>query len=160
MYGWPAANTPLTHGDTIHREHADLLYSALPIYRSHFSLNNSRKTPITRPLGRGMGVFRKFKTWLKFHLRSCCAGCNVVLYCTAIYRVYSISYGLKIHAISLRGMGHFHLHEFYCISGRNSNLSNAFEYQLPLCVISGQVFLGKPRVFWILILVNQIQESA
>ena len=30
-------------------------YSALPISRGHFSPNNSRKTPIVRPLGRNMG---------------------------------------------------------------------------------------------------------
>ena len=59
--------------------------SALPISRDHFSPNNSRKTSIARPLGWGMGVVREFQVWPKFYLRSCCAGCNIVLYCTAIY---------------------------------------------------------------------------
>ena len=43
------------------------------------------KTPIARPWGRGMGVFREFEVWLKFCLRSCCAVCNNELYGTAIY---------------------------------------------------------------------------
>ena len=61
-------------------------YSALPISRGHFYFNNSRKTAIARPSGRGMAVFRKFEIWSKFCLRSCCSVCNIVLYCTAIYR--------------------------------------------------------------------------
>ena len=46
--------------------------------------NNSRKTPIARPLGRGMGVSREFEIWPKFYTRSCCDVCIVVLYFTAI----------------------------------------------------------------------------
>ena len=36
-------------------------YSAIPISRGHFPPNNSRKTPIARPHGRAMGVFREFE---------------------------------------------------------------------------------------------------
>ena len=61
-------------------------YSALPISRCHFSPNDSHKTPIARPLGRGMGVFREVEVWPKFYLRSCCARCIIVLYCTVIYQ--------------------------------------------------------------------------
>ena len=61
-------------------------YSALPTSRGHFSPHNSRKTLIARPLGRGMGVFREFEMWPKFYIQSCCAVCNIVLYCTVIYR--------------------------------------------------------------------------
>ena len=50
------------------------------------SANNSRKAPIARPLGRGMGAFREFEVWPKFCLRSCCDECNIVLYCVAIHR--------------------------------------------------------------------------
>ena len=35
------------------------IYSAVPIYHRLYSPNNSRGTLIARPLGRGMGVFRK-----------------------------------------------------------------------------------------------------
>ena len=40
--------------------------------------DNSRKTPIARPLGRGMDVFREFKVF--FYLRSCCSLCNTEIY--------------------------------------------------------------------------------
>ena len=46
--------------------HYCIQYSALPIYRGLFSLNNSREAPIARPLGRGMGVFRDMLVWTKF----------------------------------------------------------------------------------------------
>ena len=46
--------------------HCCIQYSALPIYRGLFSLNNSREAPIARPLGRGMGVFRDMLVWTKF----------------------------------------------------------------------------------------------
>ena len=49
------------------------VYSALSIYRGLFSPNNSRKTPIARPLGRDMVVFRDFLIWPKFYLGSYCA---------------------------------------------------------------------------------------
>ena len=62
--------------------------------RGHFSPNNSRKTSTGRPLGRCICVFQEFEFCPKIYLRSCCAGCNVVLYFTAIYR-WSI--GLKTH---------------------------------------------------------------
>ena len=60
--------------------------SALPISPGHVSRNNLRKTPIAPLWGRGMGVFCEFEVWPKFYLRSCCAVCNNVLYCSAIYR--------------------------------------------------------------------------
>ena len=62
------------------------IYSAFPIAHGHFFSNNSRKTAITRPLGRGMGVYREFEIWSKFCLLSCCTVVNILLYCTAIYR--------------------------------------------------------------------------
>ena len=52
---------------------------------SHFSPNNSRKTPTAQALGWGIGVFREFEVWPKFYLRSC-AECNITLYCIALYR--------------------------------------------------------------------------
>ena len=55
-----------------HKDNSDLhTYSVLPIHRGLFSHNNLRKTPITRPLGRGscMGVFREILVWPKFYLR-------------------------------------------------------------------------------------------
>ena len=61
-------------------------YSALPIYRGLFPPKNSRKTPIARPLGRGMVVSREFLVWPQFYLRIYYAMCSIVLYCTAIYR--------------------------------------------------------------------------
>ena len=61
------------------------IYCAIPIYRDHFSRNHSRKTPIARPSGRGMGVLRELEVGTKFYIRSC-AVCNIVSYCTAIYR--------------------------------------------------------------------------
>ena len=44
-------------------------YSALPIYRGLFYPDNSWETPITCPLGRGMGVFREILVWRKFYLQ-------------------------------------------------------------------------------------------
>ena len=66
--------------------HSDIRchYSALPIYDGH--LNNSRKTPMAHPLGRGMDGFREFEMWPQFYLQICCALLNIVLYFTAIYR--------------------------------------------------------------------------
>ena len=61
------------------------------ISRGHFSQNNSRKPPTTRPLGRGMCVFREFEVGTTFQFRSCCDVCNIVLYCTAIYRESRVS---------------------------------------------------------------------
>ena len=60
--------------------------SAFPIYRGLFSPINSRKTPVPRPLGRGMFVFREFLLWPKFYLRIHCAVSSIVLYCITIYR--------------------------------------------------------------------------
>ena len=72
-------------------EGMDWCCSALPIYRGHFSPHNSRKTPIARPLGRGMGVFREFEVWPKFYLRSCCTwaiSCYVVpWYIDSLYSI-------------------------------------------------------------------------
>ena len=62
------------------------IYSALPISRCHFSPNNSRRTPITRSLGRDMDVILEFEILPKFYIRNGCAEWNIVLYCTAIYR--------------------------------------------------------------------------
>ena len=41
--------------------HAIPYYSALPISRGHFSPNYSQKTPIGRPLGRGIASFVSYK---------------------------------------------------------------------------------------------------
>ena len=60
--------------------------SALPICRGHFSPNNSQETSIARPSVWGMGVSLEFEVWPTFYLRVCCAGCNLVLYFTGIYR--------------------------------------------------------------------------
>ena len=38
-----------------------------------------------------VGVFREFEAWPKFYLRSCCAECNIVLYCNALYRESIVS---------------------------------------------------------------------
>ena len=64
----------------------DTHWYAFPISRGHFYPNNSRKTPMARPLGRDMGVLRELKIWYIFHIRRCCTVRNIVLYCTAIYR--------------------------------------------------------------------------
>ena len=69
--------------------------SKLPINRCHFSPNTSWKTPIARPLGRGNGGFGEFEVWPKFYLRSCCALCIIVLYCTAIYRESKVFASVK-----------------------------------------------------------------
>ena len=64
-------------------------YSARPIYRGpspHPPPNNSRKTAIAHPQGRDMGVFHEFEVWPKFYLRNNCIVCNIVLYCTVMYR--------------------------------------------------------------------------
>ena len=71
-------------------------YSALPISHGHFSPNNSRKTPMARPFGRDMGVFRELKIWPKFRIRSCCTVCNIVLYCTVIYRESIIMWAIPL----------------------------------------------------------------
>ena len=39
-----------------------------------------------RSLGRDMGVFRDLEVWPKFYLRIYGIVCNILLYCTAIYR--------------------------------------------------------------------------
>ena len=65
------------------------IYSTLPIYRGLSSPNNSRMTPIARPLGRGMGVFRESLIWPKFPRSNLV---YIVLYGTVIYRE-SIVYG-------------------------------------------------------------------
>ena len=62
------------------------LYCALAISHGNISPNNSRKTPIACPLGRGMGVFWEFEVQSKFYIRSSYTGYNIVLYYTAIYR--------------------------------------------------------------------------
>ena len=68
------------------------MYSGLPISLGHFSPNNSRKTPIARPLGRGMGVLREFKVWPKLYHRSCCAVCNFFfIFYRDISRVFCIA---------------------------------------------------------------------
>ena len=52
----------------------------------YFYINDSQKGPIARTLGWGMGFCPVFKVSPKFYLRSCCAGCNIVLYCTLTRR--------------------------------------------------------------------------
>ena len=84
VIGHPAHHCPLVVR-TIILLTALKMYSALLISCGHFSQNNSWKTPIARPWGRGMGVFREFKIWSKSCLQSCCAS-NTMLYCTAMYR--------------------------------------------------------------------------
>ena len=64
-------------------------YSALPISRGHLFPNNSRKTPMARPLGLNMGVFHEFKIWPNFALEVYTVS-NIVLYCTAICREYIV----------------------------------------------------------------------
>ena len=44
-----------------------------------------------RPLGQSMGVFGQFEVLPTFFLISCRAGCNIALYCTAIYRESIVS---------------------------------------------------------------------
>ena len=64
------------------------IYSALSISHGHFSSNNSRKTAITRPLGRDMGVCHELEIWPKFCLRNWAIVlqyCNIVLHCSATY---------------------------------------------------------------------------
>ena len=68
----------------VHISHTLTLYNAPPISHSCFSPDNSRKTSITRPLGRALGVFCEFEFSLKFYIWSCCAVCHIVLYFTAI----------------------------------------------------------------------------
>ena len=53
----------------------------IPISGGHVSSIDRQK-----PIGRVMDVFRELKFWPRFHIPSCCAGCNVLLICTAIYR--------------------------------------------------------------------------
>ena len=60
--------------------------SALSISRGHFSPNNSRKTAISRPLGQDMATFHDFEIWPMFCLQIYCHVCDIVLYCTTIYR--------------------------------------------------------------------------
>ena len=57
----------------------------------YFFLNNPRETPIARFLGPVIGVFHEIIVWPKFHLRIRCTVCGIVLYVTAISRVYSIN---------------------------------------------------------------------
>ena len=59
-------------------------YSVLPIYRGYIFPNNKR--PISRPLGREMGVCRAFQASPKFYIWSSCAVCSIMSYRTAIYR--------------------------------------------------------------------------
>ena len=49
-----------------------------------FSPNNSRETPLARPLG--MGVFCEILIWQKLYLRIKYSVCGIVLYGTVIYR--------------------------------------------------------------------------
>ena len=85
----------------------DVIQCALGKSQSIFS-SNSRKTPIARPLGRGMVVFHEFLVWPKFYNRNYCAVCSVLLYCIPIYRkrivylLYSVSiFWLEISANQL-----------------------------------------------------------
>ena len=49
---------------------------ALLIFHGHFNPNNSQKTLLARPLGRGLGLFREFEVWPKFNIWRCSAVCN------------------------------------------------------------------------------------
>ena len=50
-------------------------------------LQNSHNThPIARQLGRSMGCFCEFKVWFMFCTNHCSSVCNMMLYCTALYR--------------------------------------------------------------------------
>ena len=65
-------------------------YSAHSIFCGPFSPNNSRKTTIAHPLGRGMGVLREFEVWPKLYHRSCCVVCNIVLcYLSRVFHFYT-----------------------------------------------------------------------
>ena len=68
-----------------HRAHYDVTVMS----RGYFSPNNSGMTPIARPLGRDMGVFREFEVSLLSKLL-CCVQCSVVLH-RVICRVHSIT---------------------------------------------------------------------
>ena len=68
-------------------------YSALPISRGHLSPNNSRKTPIAHPLGRGVDVLREFQVWPNLYHRSCCA--VSMQYCAILCRNRSGVYSAK-----------------------------------------------------------------
>ena len=67
------------------------IYSALSIYHGQLSPNNSRGTPIARPLGRGMGVFREILVWPKFYIWIQCTAYCIMTYGTAIYRESIVS---------------------------------------------------------------------
>ena len=66
-----------------------------PVTRKCFHLMtsscNSRKTAIARPLGRDLAAFQAFEIWTKFCFRIYCPVCNIVLYCTAVYRESIVS---------------------------------------------------------------------
>ena len=51
-----------------------IIVQCVPTSQSHFSSNNSRKTPITRPLGWGVGVFHEFQSLTE-------VWCSKLLYC-------------------------------------------------------------------------------
>ena len=54
-----------------------VIYSALSIYRSHFSLYNTREV---------WGVVREYKFERSFYHCNCCFVCTIARYITAIYR--------------------------------------------------------------------------
>ena len=124
----------------------------LPLYRGLFSPNNSRKTPIARPLGRGMVVVREFLVWpwsLTDVLHSnllCCL--HVVLHCTAIYRE-SIVYPTSI----------LHIDRFsldYEISIRNessmlktSNVDSQLDIrEINSLISTSSVPMGSRAIYW------------
>ena len=81
------------------------IYRVLSISCGPFYSNKSRKTPIVRPSGRGMGVFHVFEMWPKFFLRRCCAGRTIVLCFTwyiDILRVYSTWRGFAFERSNLQ----------------------------------------------------------
>ena len=91
------------------------------IYDCRYSIT---KDTITRPLGRGTGVFREFEMWPKFYLWSRCAGRNTVLYCTANYRksivhvyIWICVHKIPMHvrgwlSVSVHGVYLYYVHEY------------------------------------------------
>ena len=60
-------------------------YSALSIYRGHFSSYNPRKTPHSSPVRARYGVSFVGANLSKFYHFNCCAVCTILSYITAIY---------------------------------------------------------------------------
>ena len=63
-------------------------YSAPPISPGHISHNNSQKTVISSPYAWATAVLYEYEA---FYLKNYCTLCDIVLYCNAMYRVFSTS---------------------------------------------------------------------